>query len=158
MQKYVWNAWCGFVRCIWRTRQSCQRSRSLSYTHNSRQVFWAVMGGEKGDTLDTTFRQAVTCALCKHEGSMSRELGFTTQKLRSVEACMCSPPHPFTFHLFSICPSQPLPSASLCLLPDSQVCRELSLPSFPPLAAGMLVYPPITLFYFLSLMLQTLLF
>lgn len=98
---------------------------------------------------------------------MSGELGFTTQKLRSVEARMCRYLHPFTFHLFSICLPHPLPSVSLCLLPDPQVCKELSLPSFPPLAAGMHVYRPppthppahpISFFYFLSLMLQTLLF
>lgn len=143
MQKYAWNVWFGFVRCIWCTCQSCLRSRSVSSPHHSRQVFWAVMGWkEKGDTLYTTFRQAVTCALCKHEGSMSRELGFTTQKLRSVEACVCWYLRPFTFHLCPICLSHPLPSTSLCLLPDSQVCKELSLPSCPPLAAGMHVYPP----------------
>ena len=44
--------------------------------------------------------------------------------------------------LFSICLSCSLPSLSVCLLPDSQVCQELDLPPFPPSAAGMHVTPP----------------
>lgn len=92
-----------------------------------------------GHTL--SFTQAVICELGECVGSVSRELGFTTLEQRSWEACMrfntsASPPH-----LFSICPSRSLPSLSVCLLPDSEVCQELDLPPFPPSAAGMHVPP-----------------
>lgn len=40
--------------------------------------------------------------------------------------CVCFTPPPTCFPFF---PSLPM---SVCLLPDSQVCQELNLPSFPP--------------------------
>lgn len=88
-----------------------------------------------------------------------RRVGFhntEAEKQGGLYVLYISTPPP---HLFSIRLSHSLPSLSVCLLPDSQVCKELNLPSFPPLAAGMHVYPHPPLSHspsFLSLMLQTL--
>lgn len=70
-----------------------------------------------------------------------RRVGFhntEAEKQGGLYVLYISTPPP---HLFSIRLSHSLPSLSVCLLPDSQVCKELNLPSFPPLAAGMHVYP-----------------
>lgn len=60
----------------------------------------------------------------------------------AASGCMCFFPSTPPPNLFAMSHSHP--SLSMCLLPDSQVCKELSLPPFPPSAAGMACVPPLT--------------
>lgn len=138
LQKYVWNA----CACVLLSLQDLSGALILhtnilnAYIYlYVRQFIWSEGSKTcevKGNYLDThniyTSYRLWAELMCRQRGQRVGFHNIGAQKQGGLYVFYTFTPPP---HLFSFCSSCSLPSLSLCLLPDSQVCQELSLPPFP---------------------------